>query len=142
MQKSRVKIYKDKEGNTELEVEISYGEMLAAIWNTNWFENLSIEEKGEFVPRCDWCGNIDTKYTFFPELGHKVSCEKCAKSHKRIVKWYVEDTHTVFNIIITFILTYDIGWNEVDYDTIDEFFVSKGHNEIKIRELIERFKNE
>ena len=142
MQRSRAIIYKDKEGETELKVKIKYGEMLAAIWNTAWFENLSKEERGAFVPRCDWCGNIDTEYMFFPELGHKVSCKKCAKSHNKIVKWYVEDTHTVFNSIILFVITYDIGWTENDYDVIDEFFKSKGHNEIKIRELIRRFKNE
>lgn len=142
MQKSRVVIYKDKNGDTELGIKIKYSEMLEAVRNTSWFENLSEEEKGEFMPVCDWCANIDTEYMFFPELGHKASCKKCAKSHKKNVSWYVEDTHTVFNSIILFVLNYDIGWSEVDLDKIDEFFVTKGHNEIHIRNFIERYKGD
>lgn len=139
---SRVKIYEDKDGDTELDIQMSFDEMMNAVMKTNWYKNLDAVSKSQFISVCDWCGKHDSEYHFFPELGMKVSCKKCAREHKKIVKWYPEDTNTVFNNIIIFVLTYDIGWSESDLNMIDEFFSSKGHNEIHIRKFIEKYEEE
>lgn len=129
-----VSIYKDKNDDTELEIKISYIEMRKAVESLDWWvEN----HAGEFhTPVCDWCSDTDDTYYFYPELGHKVMCEKCAKEHKRMVKWYTEDLHPTFNSLISFIQTYDIGWSEEDYRTIDEFFSSKGHYSLHIKSFL------
>ena len=142
MNNSRVNIYEDKEGDTELDIHVSYEEMYNAVKKTDWYKELDEVSKGQFVSVCDWCGEVDSEYHYFPELGHKVSCKRCAKEHRKIVKWYTEDLHYIFNSLIMWVLTYDIGWSENDYRMIDEFFASKGHNEIHIKKFIEQYKKD
>ena len=125
----KVEIYLDKNKDEELQIVIPRDEMKHAV------ELLGPEYIGH-TPICDWCGKKSDKFYFFPELGHKVSCPNDAKEHRKIVKWYVEDLHTVFNSLISFVLNYDLGWTDEDFDTIDRFFESKDHNEIHIRNFI------
>lgn len=136
----RVILYEDKQGDTELDIHMTFQDMLDAVRKTNWYKEADMITKSQFVPRCDFCGMVDTDYHYFPELGHKVECNKCAKDHKKHVKWYIEDTHTVFNGLILWVLTYDIGWSERELDRIDEFFASKGHYDVHIRKFIENNK--
>lgn len=138
--KHTVQIYLGKDKEEELEILIPSNEMKEAVEKLDWFkENHSGEEH---QPVCDFCCKPDKMFSVFPELGHKCMCQKCAKEHKKHVKWYTEDTHTVFNSLISWVLTYDIGWSENDYRMIDEFFASKGHNEIHIKKFIEKYKKE
>ena len=65
--------------------------------NEEWFDST---EEYEQASKCDWCGEVDSEYYYFPELGHKVSCKRCAKEHRKIVKWYTEDLHYIFNSLI------------------------------------------
>ena len=135
---NRVEIYKDKDGETELALHLTYGNMYNAVVNTDWFVNLGRVEQERFQSICDWCAKKDDEYTFFPELGHKVMCNKCAKEHRKTVKWYTEDLHIIFNSLISFILTYEFYLNDLELDTIDEFFSSKGHNELHIRSFYKK----
>lgn len=135
---NRVEIYKGKDGETELAIHISYEDMYNAVTQTKWFDGLTEVQQYSFESICDWCAKKDDEYTFFPELGHKVMCNKCAKEHRKIVKWYTEDLHAVFNTLITFILTYELHLSDLELDTIDEFFSSKGHNEIHIRSFYKK----
>lgn len=131
---NRVEIYKDKQQDTELAIHISREDMYNAVMKLR--NVFPVDE--DFVPVCDWCDKADTSFQYFPELGHKVSCEKCAKEHRNLVKWYVEDTHNIFNSLIQWIMTYDINWSNEELGTIDEFFGSKGHNELHILSFLKK----
>lgn len=120
---SRVKIYDDKNGDTELCIEVTKKEFM----------------KYNSAPICDMCGKECDKFYFFPELGLQLLCEKCSKDHKMIVSWYPEDTNVVFNILIRWLITYNLNYSNMELDMIDEFFRSKGHSELKVKELIEKF---
>lgn len=123
-----VKVYLDKGKDEELEILIPYDEMKMAV------EKLI---NTEHIPICDWCSKTDSLYTFFPELGHKVMCQKCAREHRKIVRWYTEDLHPVFNSLISWMKTYDLGWAQNDYRKVDEFFSSKGHFSLHIEKFME-----
>ena len=137
--KNRVQIYNDMNDDTELEIIIPKEVMQLAVEKTQWFKD-NFNQDEHFTSFCDWCGKECETYHFFPELGHKVSCDTCAKNHKKIVEWYTEDLHYVFNSIITFLQTYDLQLSDNDYKEIDEFFGSKGHYEIHIERFLEKGK--
>jgi len=130
-----VKIYLDKDKEEELEILVPYSEMKQAVENLEWWKENHAGE--EHTPVCDWCCSTDEVYSFFPELGHKVMCQKCAKDHKKRVKWYTEDLHPVFNGLISWMKTYDLGWSEKDYMKVDEFFCTKGHYSLHIKKFME-----
>ena len=138
--KHTVQIYLGKDKEEELEILIPYNEMKEAVEKLDWFKENHPGE--EHQPVCDFCCKPDKMFAVFPELGHKCMCQKCAKEHKKNVKWYTLDLHPVFDSLISWVLTYDIGWSENDYRMIDEFFSSKGHNEIHIKKFIEQYKKE
>ena len=123
-----VRIYLDKDKEEELEMLIPSDEMKKV--NEPYLGS-------DFIPVCDFCGKHDDMFSFFPELGHQVMCQKCAKEHKKMVHWYTEDLHPVFNSLISFMKNYNLGWTQKDYMKVDEFFSSKGHLSLHIEKFME-----
>lgn len=113
--------------------------MYEAVTKTDWYKE---NNDPGFVSRCDFCGKVDDTFYYFPELGHKVECEECATEHMKHVKWYTEDLHVVFNSLITWVITYDIGWTQNDLRIIDEFFSSKGHHSLHIETFIKKYRGD
>ena len=134
--KSRVNIYKGADDEYELEIKIN-SEKLRVVNLENGHTYFSVH-----FPVCDLCCNQQEVFTFFPELGQQVLCDECARSHKKRVKWYTEDTTVVFNSLLNFVITYCDDLTGQELDTIDDYFRVHGHSEIKIRNFIGKFGKE
>lgn len=108
---SRIVLYDGKDGETEIAIRVSAEECIQVLGG---------------MAMCDLCGNFDDTLFLCPELGFKALCGKCFRQHRRTVKWYTEDTHTVFNTLILMVKNYNLNWTENDFKNIDEYFSSKG----------------
>ena len=96
--------------------------------------NTWVNEYGMCV--CDLCNREDEEMYFCPELGFKLICSKCFRSHTKDVKWYTEDIHAVLNNLILFIQNYKVSLDDKNRQVINEFFSDKGHSEFKIESFI------
>lgn len=117
---TNVSIYYDKDGDSEIVLHFD-----RLVWELKY--NICV---------CDLCNSIDDDMYFCPELGMKLLCSKCFKEHKRNVKWYVEDTHSVLNNLVLFIQNYHVHLNSKNRQVINDFFFDKGHSEFKIESFI------
>lgn len=129
---SRFTIYKGKDGEEEIYLTHSLLDIL------NWAEKHNCNNVGY----CDLCGKPEGTFYVHPELGHKSICEKCHNAYIKRAVWYTEDLHTVFNSLITFMLTYDFNYTSADCAMVNKFFESKGHMSMKIEDYLERFKED
>lgn len=117
-------LYRDRQDDLELAFKIPYDSL------TNSVDS-----------RCDLCGKHSKEYFFSPELGLNFICTNCFYQHRLSAKWYQEDMHIVFNMVIKFVfnthlfLRDTIKFTDYDLDLIDLYFEAHSNHPISIRKF-------